>query len=99
MSENSSRMAEAQTAQEADLTADCSSELNGTEQKQTANNRKGHEQASPQSASSLLDAAQYVDAVMSSQQIAAVLRTPMAANSGRKRHLSLPAVGESEVKR
>ena len=36
---------------------------------------------------------------MSSQQIAAVLRTPVAANIGRKRHLSLPAVGESEVKK
>ena len=99
MTENSSRMAEAQTAQEADLTTDCSSELNGADKKQTANDRKGHEPASSQSASSLLDAAQYVEAVMSSQQIAAVLRTPVAANSGRKRHLSLPAVGESEVKK
>ena len=99
MSENSSRMAEAQTAQEADLTIDCSSELNGAEKKQRANDRKGHEPASSQSASSFLDANQYVEAVMSSQQIAAVLRTPVAANSGRKRHFSLPAVGESEVKR
>ena len=99
MSEYSSRMAEAQTAQEADLTTDCSSELSGAEKKQTANDRKGHEPASSQSVSSLLDAAQYVEAVMSSQQIAAVLRTPVAANSSRKRHLSLPAVGESEVKK
>ena len=52
MTENSSRMAEAQTAQEADLTSDCSSELNGADKKQTANDRKGHEPASSQSASS-----------------------------------------------
>ena len=51
------------------------------------------------SGSALLDAAKYVEAVMSSQQITAVLRTPMAAHSNRKRHLSLPAVGESEVKK
>ena len=36
---------------------------------------------------------------MSSQQITTVLRTPMAINSSRKRHLSLPAIGESEVKK
>ena len=59
----------------------------------------GHVPASSLSASSLLDAAQYVEAVMSSQQITTVLRTPMAINSSRKRHLSLPAIGESEVKK
>ena len=36
---------------------------------------------------------------MCSQQITTVLRTPMAVNSCRKRHLSLPAVGESEAKK
>lgn len=49
------------------------------------------------SGSTLLEAAEYVEAVMSSQQVSAILRTPMP--SGRKRHLSLPAVGESDMKK
>ena len=34
-----------------------------------------------------------------SDALTTVLRTPMAVNSSRKRHLSLPAVGDSEVKK
>ena len=47
--------------------------------------------------STLLEATEYVEAVLSSHQVAAVLRTPVP--SGRKRHLSLPAVGESDLKK
>ena len=47
--------------------------------------------------SALLEAAEYVEAVLSAQQVSAVLRTPIP--SGRKRHLSLPAAGESDLKK
>ena len=99
MAENSSRITDTQEAQENVLTTDCSSEVTGADTEQALSDGSRHVPASSLSASSLLDAAQYVEAVMSSQQITTVLRTPMAINSSRKRHLSLPAIGESEVKK
>ena len=99
MADNSSRITDTQEAQENVLTTDCSSEVTGADTEQALSDGSGHVPASSLSASSLLDAAQYVEAVMSSQQITTVLRTPMAINSSRKRHLSLQAIGESEVKK
>ena len=97
MSEKSSCMAEAHTGQDTDLNTTCSPEANKENVKQPSTAGTGPRSA--QNASSLLDAAQYVEAVMCSQQITTVLRTPIAENSSRKRHLSLPAIGESEVKK
>ena len=107
MAENSSRMTAAQEAQESKSSISRSPETNKTNMtnKEQTNSEgpgcegSGFEPSSSLSASSLLDAAEYVEAVMCSQQITTVLRTPVAVNSSRKRHLSLPAVGESEVKK
>ena len=95
MAEKSSCMTDALDTQEANKDTLCSTENTNVPNEVS----KKPAESAPVKAGSLLDAAQYVEAVMGSQQITAVLRTPTAAASSRKRHLSLPAVGESEVKK
>ena len=110
MAENSSRLNEAEETQsvtnrphESDTTVVYTDTMdtgpNRTESAEDTEQSKDTVDRCVLPPGSLLDAAEYVEAVMSSQRIAAVLRTPLTAASGRKRHLSLPVVGESEVKK
>lgn len=88
-------MIDAQERQESQNGTNCSLRQQSTSQEMSAGGNKNR--TFIPSINILQDAEEYVNVVMSSQQVSAVLRTPLP--SGRKRHLSMPAVGESELKK
>lgn len=102
MAENSSRMVGALESQETQINScsigqQCVTKTSNNENNIETNRTNTDDGSSLSSVNILQDAEDYVSMVMHSQQISAVLRTPLP--SGRKRHLSLPAVGESEMKK
>ena len=88
MAENSSRMSGAQESTEAHRSPEKDSCIRDDIVKEA------------NMVDSLQDSEGYVSSVMSSQPIVPVLRTPMSAlTGGRKSHLSLPAVSDTDLKK
>ena len=109
MAEKSSRLAGAQEAQEAQVDMSRSPEVKPLTEKEnrslgerneTINYAKGISLRNRNVTGSLQDAEDYVASVMCSQPVMTVLQTPSSSMaSGRKRHLSMPAVGGTDYKK